>query len=122
MSQQEEQTTGKAEFVEGLAERGSVMEDTDSESASRLASPVRIAVRAAPDRRARIQHAARVSRKSMSEFLLEAGMNAADEALIDQRSFKLDDERWEAFQEVLSRPVARKPRLARLLAEQSVLE
>ena len=79
-------------------------------------------MRATPDKKAWLQRAASVSHKSVSEFLLEAGMNAADEALIDQRSFKLDGDQWQAFQEVLARPVARKPRLARLLTEKSVLE
>ncbi len=93
-----------------------------SGSVSRSANPVRIAVRATPEKKAWLQRAANVSDKSVSEFLLEAGMNAAEEALIDRRSFKLDDDQWQAFQEVLSRPVARKPRLAKLLAEKSVLE
>ena len=114
----------------GLAQRGAartdspnaVMEYGISGSVSRSANPVRIAVRATPDKKAWLQRAASVSHKSVSEFLLEAGMNAADEALIDQRSFKLDGDQWQAFQEVLARPVARKPRLARLLTEKSVLE
>ena len=122
MSQQEKQATTRAEMAKGLAQRGSVMEHAVSGSASRSASPVRISVRATAGKRARIQRAAKISHKSVSEFLLEAGVNAADETLADRRLFKLDNEQWHAFQEVLSRPVARKPRLARLLAEKSVLE
>ena len=117
-------------MAKGIAQHGdgrtvsttSRMEFGNSESVSRPANTVRISVRATPEEKAVLQRAANVSDKSVSEFLLEAGMNAADEALIDLRSFKLVDSRWQAFQEVLSRPVVRKPRLARLLAEKSVLE
>jgi uncharacterized protein (DUF1778 family) len=41
---------------------------------------------------------------------------------IDRRLFWLDDAQWQAFRDVLDRPVIKKPRLARLLAEKSVLE
>ncbi len=51
-----------------------------------------------------------------------AGIDAAEDALADRRTFRLDERRWRAFQDVLDRPVADKPRLARLLAEKSVLE
>ena len=130
MSQREKQTKAGAEAPKDLAQRGDERIASPnprtvygiSGSVSRSANPVRIAVRATPEKKAWLQRAASVSHKSVSEFLLEAGMNAADEALIDQRSFKLDEDQWKAFQEVLSRPVARKPRLARLLAEKSVLE
>ena len=75
-----------------------------------------------PEEKAVLQRAANVSDESVSEFLPEAGINAAYEALIHLRPFKLVDSKWQAFQEVLSRPVVRKRRLARLLAEKSVLE
>ena len=39
-----------------------------------------------------------------------------------RRIFRLDDRQWQAFQAILDRPVADKPRLTRLLAEKSVLE
>ena len=40
----------------------------------------------------------------------------------DRPSFLLDEARWQAFQNVLERPLIAKPRLARLLTEKSVLE
>ena len=60
--------------------------------------------------------------ENVTEFLLEAGINAAEDALVDRRMFRLDDRQWQAFQAILDRPVADKPRLTRLLAEKSVLE
>lgn len=48
--------------------------------------------------------------------------NAAEDALANLQVFRLDEPRWRAFQAVLDRPVSGKPRLARLLADKSVLE
>ena len=79
----------------------------------------RIEVRTTPSMKALLQRAATASHKSVTEFLLEAGMNAAEDALINRRVFRLDDEQWQMFQDVLDRPVSEKPRLARLLAGKS---
>lgn len=69
-----------------------------------------------------MQQAAASSNKNITEFLLDAGLNAAEDILGDQWLFRLDDDAWRAFQEVLDRPVTGKPRLARLLTGKSVLE
>ena len=83
----------------------------------------RIEVRTTPNMKALLQRAAASSHKNVTEFLLEAGINAAEDALVDRRMFRLDDRQWQAFQAILDRPVAAdKPRLTRLLAEKSVLE
>ena len=65
----------------------------------------RIEVRTTPNAKASVRQAA-----------------ASGDTLADRRLFRLDDERWRAFQDVLDRPVADKPRLARLLAGKSALE
>ena len=82
----------------------------------------RIEIRTTPNIKALLQQAAAASHKNVTEFLLEAGVDAAEDALADRRMFRLDERRWRAFQEILDRPVADKPRLARLLAGKSVLE
>jgi uncharacterized protein (DUF1778 family) len=82
----------------------------------------RIEVRTTPSMKALLQRAATSSHKNVTDFLLEAGITAAEEALVDRRMFRLDEAQWQAFQDVLDRPVVAKPRLARLLAEKSVLE
>lgn len=69
-----------------------------------------------------LQQAADLSHKSVSEFLLEHGLIAAQETLTDRRLFVLDDEQWQAFQAALDSPPQEKPRLARLLTEQTVCE
>ena len=82
----------------------------------------RIEVRTTPSVKALLQRAADSAHKDVTEFLLEAGIEAAEDALAERRMFRLDDRRWKEFQNILDRPVVNKPRLARLLSEKSVLE
>ena len=82
----------------------------------------RIEVRTTPSTKALLEKAAVSSGKTVTEFLLNAGIAAAENALADRRIFRLDEQRWQAFQDILDRPVADKPRLTRLLAEKSALE
>lgn len=81
----------------------------------------RIDVRASTLTKQLLQDAARASHKSVSEFLLDAGVTAATQTLADRRQFLLDDSQWQAFQEALDRPVRSKPRLKKLLREPGVL-
>ena len=82
----------------------------------------RIEVRTTPHMKALLQRAAASPHKNVTEFLLEAGINAAEDVLVDRRISRLDDRQWQAFQAILDRPVADRPRLTRLLAEKGVLE
>ena len=82
----------------------------------------RIEIWMTPDQKALLRRAAVLSQKNVAEFLLEAGIDAAEDALADQRMFQLDDRQWRVFEDILDRPVIAKPRLARLLAEKSALE
>jgi len=82
----------------------------------------RIDVRVTPAIKDTLQMAASQVNKTVSQFLLDAGLTAAAETLEDRRSFVLDRRRWSAFLKILDRPPRVKPKLARLLAERSVLE
>ena len=82
----------------------------------------RIEVRTTPSVKALLQRAASASHKNVTEFLLDAGLSVAEDTLANRRLFRLDDQQWQAFQDLLDRPVSDKPRLARLMAERSVLE
>lgn len=84
--------------------------------------PERIEVHTTPSIKALLHRAAASSQKSVTEFLLEAGINAAEDVLVHRRIFRLDDEQWRTFLEVLNRSGSPKPRLTRLLAEKSVVE
>lgn len=90
-------------------------------SAFKLSKTERIDVRASSSVKLLLQEAARSSHKSVSEFLLDAGVIAANQALADRRHFVLDDDQWQAFQQALDRPVLAKPRLKKLLSEPGVL-
>lgn len=82
----------------------------------------RIDVRASGPVKQLLQEAARASHKTVSEFLLDAGVTAATQVLADRRHFELDEAQWQAFQEALDRPVQAKPRLKKLLGEPGVLD
>lgn len=86
-----------------------------------LSKTERIDVRASGPVKQLLQEAARASHKTVSEFLLDAGVTAAAQALADRRQFVLDEGQWKAFQEALDRPVQSKPRLKKLLCEPGVL-
>jgi uncharacterized protein (DUF1778 family) len=81
----------------------------------------RIDVRASSSVKQLLQEAARSCHKNVSEFLLDAGVSAANQALADRRHFALNAEQWDAFQQALDRPVQAKPRLKKLLSEPGVL-
>lgn len=82
----------------------------------------RIELRTTSEVKALLQHAAALSHKTVSAFLLDAGIAAAEEALAEQRLFQLSEAEWRAFEASLDSPVTDKPRLAALLREKSVLE
>lgn len=83
----------------------------------------RIDVRANESVKQLLQAAARTCHKSVSEFLLDAGVTAANQALADRRRFELDEKQWQTFQELLDRPVqASHTKLKSLLTEPGVLD
>lgn len=84
--------------------------------------PTRIDVRASTAVTQLLQEAARACHKNVSEFLLEAGIMAANRALADRRHFGLNKAQWEMFQQALDRPVQSKPRLKKLMTQPGVLD
>ena len=83
----------------------------------------RIDVRADSSVKQLLQAAARTSHKSVSEFLLDAGISAANQTLAERQRFELNDTEWEAFLQVLERPVKElNPKLKRLLSEKGILD
>lgn len=81
----------------------------------------RIDVRASVPVKQLLQEAARVAHKNVSEFLLDAGVVAANQTLADRSRFDLSPEKWLAFQAALDRPVRAKPKLKKLLTEPGLL-
>jgi uncharacterized protein (DUF1778 family) len=83
----------------------------------------RIDVRANVTVKQLLQDAARTCHKSVSEFLLDAGITAANQTLADRRRFELDGTNWHEFQLALDRPVqAPHSRMKTLLTEPGVLD
>ena len=82
----------------------------------------RIDVRASAQVKQLLQDAARACHKNVSEFLLDVGIAAANQALADRNRFVLDEAQWQAFQQALERPVQHKARLKKLLAEPGMLD
>jgi uncharacterized protein (DUF1778 family) len=81
----------------------------------------RIELRASATVKQLLQDAAHAMHKNVSEFLLDAGIEAANETLADRRQFLLNETDWALFQEALDRPVQAKPRLKKLLSEPGLL-
>ena len=72
----------------------------------------RLEFRTTPSAKAFHKQAAVPARKTVTDEIASA----------DRRIFRLNEQQWQAFQDILDRPVTKKPRLARLLAEKSALE
>jgi len=82
----------------------------------------RIDVRASVQVKTLIQEAAKATHKNVSEFLLDAGIAAANETLTEQRHFYLTDEQWTAFQAALDSPPRDIPQLRKLMTEPGILD
>jgi uncharacterized protein (DUF1778 family) len=75
-----------------------------------------INLRARVEQRDLIDHAASLSGKTRSDFMLEAACEKAQSVVLDQVFFRLDRENFEKFRAQLDAPVTTNPGLARLLA------
>jgi uncharacterized protein (DUF1778 family) len=82
----------------------------------------RIDLRIHPEAKEALQAAASLRHKSVSEFILESALGAADEVLADRRYFSLNAEQWEAFQVALDAPPLALPRLERLMREPGIFD
>jgi uncharacterized protein (DUF1778 family) len=82
----------------------------------------RVDLRMSPAAKRTLQRAAAVSHKTLTEFLLDSGLDAAMDALADRRVFQLDHTRWEAFLAALDTPPRSNARLRKLLARKPAWE
>ena len=80
----------------------------------------RLELRLESDRRQLLDQAAKASGLSTSAFVLQHATLAAQQTLADRTSFVLSPEQWDAFVELLDRPVQPVEDLARFLAGPSV--
>lgn len=64
----------------------------------------RLGLRATPQQEAVLRRAAEVSHKSMTDFILDTACQAAEQVLLDQRLFLVDDSQAQALLDLLDRP------------------
>lgn len=81
-----------------------------------------INLRALPEQRDLIDHAATLLGKNRSDFMLEAACERAQAVLLDQVFFKLDADKFEQFVAPLDAPPKPNPGLERLMAVKPVWE
>ena len=82
----------------------------------------RVDLRMTPAAKRTLQRAAAVTNKTLAEFLLDTGLNAALDALADRRVFQLDQKRWDAFMAALVTPPKNNAKLRKLLARKPAWE
>lgn len=75
-----------------------------------------INLRARPEQRELIDHAAKLLGKKRTEFMLEAACERAQSVMLDQVLFSLDEEKFERFMAMLDAPSLPNPGLERLMA------
>jgi uncharacterized protein (DUF1778 family) len=76
----------------------------------------RVTVRMTPTQKRTLQEAAGLSNTSLSTFVLDSALGAAQEFLPDRRVFYLDQESWDAFIAALDTPPKDIPELRKLFA------
>lgn len=78
-----------------------------------------INLRAMPEQRDLIDHAASLLGKNRSDFMLEAACTKAQAVVIDQVFFSLDADKFKQFNKLLDAPQVHNPGLSRLLKVQA---
>jgi uncharacterized protein (DUF1778 family) len=75
-----------------------------------------INLRAMPEQRDLIDHAATLLGKNRSDFMLEAACSAAQTVILDQVFFSLNTDKFQQFTAMLDAPPSPNPGLERLMA------
>lgn len=76
----------------------------------------RLSIRASEPEKSILQQAARTRHLNTSQFILQVSLDAAKSILVDQTTFTLPPDQWNAFCERLDAPPRAKPELQRLLS------
>jgi uncharacterized protein (DUF1778 family) len=82
----------------------------------------KVQLRLRPAQKELIAQAARVKQTTLTSFMVEHALSAAEQVLADQVHFELSPERWEEFCNALDRPTREVPALRKLLTEASLLD
>jgi uncharacterized protein (DUF1778 family) len=79
----------------------------------------RLGLRATPDQEIVLRRAAEVAHKSLTDFILDAAYQAAEQTLLDQRLFMVSGSQYQALLDMLDRPAAENPGLADLFSRRA---
>lgn len=80
----------------------------------------RLGLRATPTQEAVLRRAAEAAHKSLTDFILEAAYQAAEQTLLDQRLFMVSGSQYQAVLGMLDRPESDNPGLADLFSRPPV--
>ena len=103
-----------------IHKRGVIMSLTQTKNHNIRTAAINL--RALPEQRTLIDKAARLMGKTRSEFILEASCQTAEDILLDQRLFFLDEADYDAFEILLNTPVKENPALKKLMAKKAPWE
>lgn len=87
-----------------------------------MAKTAQINMRVEPFQQSLLDRAASVKHVDRTTFIINAACREAEEVLLEQNLFQLDDEAFNAFQSALESPVPVNARLKSLLKEPSPWE
>lgn len=87
-----------------------------------MAKTAPINMRVEPSQHALLTKAAEVLKKDRSVFILDVACREAENVLLDQRFFQLDNAAFTAFEKALDAPIPDKAKLKALLAKPSPWE
>ena len=80
----------------------------------------RLGLRATPEQETVLRRAAEVAHKSLTDFILDAAYQAAEQTLLDQRLFMVSGSQYQALLDMLDRPESDNSVLAHLFSRESV--
>jgi uncharacterized protein (DUF1778 family) len=89
-------------------------------TASTTARSARLGLRATPEQETVLRRAAEVAHKSLTDFILDAAYQAAENTLLNQRLFMVSGSQYQALMEMLDRPESDNPGLANLFSRHPV--
>jgi uncharacterized protein (DUF1778 family) len=89
---------------------------------SRPTPGARINLRVAPPLKANLSKAAKISGRSLTDFVLASAIASAHDVLSDRTNFALSPKDWRKFNALLDSPPREIPRLKRLFREKSAFE
>lgn len=102
-----------------LVKKVTVMSASEVEKAASQTRDVKIHIRAKQNQRDLIDRAAQVQGKSRSEFMLESAYQKAQEVLLSECFFGVDEVKFKQFVDRLDAPPTRNDKLHTLLTTKS---